>query len=79
MRAFGSLAGIGGVWQYYGEATRGGTAVRAKQKNASSKAEAFFVHAGDDLLSHMVPHAVPSALKGLTAVFGMGTGVSPSP
>jgi hypothetical protein len=26
----------------------------------------------------MVPHAVPSTLKGLTAVFGMGTGVSPS-
>ena len=24
-------------------------------------------------------HAVPSALRGLTAVFGMGTGVSPSP
>ncbi len=24
-------------------------------------------------------HAVPSALEGLTAVFGMGTGVSPPP
>ena len=34
---------------------------------------------GDDLLSHTLAHAVPSALKGLTAVFGMGTGVSPSP
>ena len=34
---------------------------------------------GGDLLSHPVTQAVPSALRGLTAVFGMGTGVSPSP
>ena len=34
---------------------------------------------GGVLLSHAVAHAVPSALKGLTSVFGMGTGVSPSP
>jgi hypothetical protein len=32
---------------------------------------------GDDLLSHPVSGAVPSALEGLTAVFGMGTGVAP--
>ena len=31
---------------------------------------------GDDLLSHH--KAVPSALKGLTSVFGMGTGGTPS-
>src|SRR6516164_4985383 len=29
---------------------------------------------GSDLLSHAVAHAVPSALEGLTTVFGMGTG-----
>ncbi len=34
--------------------------------------------AGDDVLSHRVPPAVPSAQRGLTAVFGMGTGVSPA-
>ena len=34
---------------------------------------------GNVLLSHTVTHAVPSALKGLTSVFGMGTGVSPPP
>jgi hypothetical protein len=34
---------------------------------------------GGDLLSHPVTQAVPSAQRGLTAVFGMGTGVSPSP
>ena len=32
---------------------------------------------GNDLLSHRVAPAVPSALEGLTTVFGMGTGVSP--
>ena len=32
---------------------------------------------GDDLLSHAVTSAVPSALEGLTTVFGMGTGVAP--
>src|SRR5437660_12572999 len=32
---------------------------------------------GDDLLSQTVASPVPSALTGLTAVFGMGTGVSP--
>jgi hypothetical protein len=33
---------------------------------------------GDVLLSHEVYLEVPSGLKGLTAVFGMGTGVAPS-
>jgi hypothetical protein len=35
------------------------------------------VKRGDVLLSHPVSRAVPSVLEGLTAVFGMGTGVSP--
>src|SRR5580704_3597434 len=34
---------------------------------------------GGVLLSHAVPRAVPSALKGLTSGFGMEPGVSPSP
>ena len=33
---------------------------------------------GDDLLSHTLARAVPLALEGLTAVFGMGTGVAPA-
>jgi hypothetical protein len=36
------------------------------------------IYPGDDLLSHTVTRAVPSALKGLTSVFGKGTGVTPS-
>ena len=35
----------------------------------------FYKIPGGDLLSHTVTHAVPSALRGLTPVFGMGTGV----
>src|ERR1051325_3647047 len=37
---------------------------------------AFTNTAGSDLLSHTVSHAVPSAVSGLTSVFGMGTGVT---
>jgi hypothetical protein len=34
--------------------------------------------ADDGLLSHDLSIAVPSTLRGLTAVFGMGTGVAPA-
>ena len=34
---------------------------------------------GGDLLSQALAGQVPSALRGLTALFGMGRGVSPSP
>ena len=34
---------------------------------------------GDKLLSHRVLAALPSSTEGLTAVFGMGTGISPRP
>ena len=34
--------------------------------------------AGDGLLSQALSSQVPSALQGLTAVFGMGTGVAPA-
>jgi len=33
---------------------------------------------GDDLLSHTGNRAIPSALRVLTALFGMGRGVSPA-
>ena len=39
----------------------------------------FFLESGSDLLSRAVSSQVPSALKGLTSVFGMGTGGSLSP
>jgi hypothetical protein len=34
--------------------------------------------AGDGLLSRVLSDGVPSALSGLTTVFGMGTGVAPT-
>ena len=36
----------------------------------------FEFNPGNDLVSHKVALAVPSALRGLTSVFGMGTGVT---
>ena len=39
----------------------------------------FKINPGNVLLSQPVTRQVPSALRGLTAVFGMGTGGSPSP
>ena len=35
------------------------------------------MNSGDDLLSQGASPQVPSALAGLTSVFGMGTGISP--
>src|SRR5688572_25164004 len=58
----------------------GGVCVRAtrapyKEKAASSLDEtALRNNPGSDLLSHTPAHAVPSAVAGLTSVFGMGTG-----
>src|SRR5438067_9170300 len=37
---------------------------------------AFIINPGGFLLSHAVARAVPSAPRGLTSVFGMGTGVT---
>ena len=37
-----------------------------------------YMGSGGDLLSRAVTSQVPSALKGLTSVFGMGTGGTPS-
>ncbi len=38
----------------------------------------FYNKSGIDLLSHTVTHAVPSAQRGLTSLFGMGRGVTPA-
>ena len=51
---------------------------RQKTTKAPSRNSAwgFLYKNGGDLLSHTVARAVPSALKSLTSVFGMGTGGS---
>ena len=48
-------------------------AVGIPQKN-SALSGVYIVESGGDLLSRTVTSQVPSALKGLTSVFGMGTG-----
>ncbi len=50
----------------------------AHKKTRYLKGIGFLKNAGGVLLSHLVTQAVPSALKSLTAVFGMGTGVTSS-
>ena len=49
-------------------------AVNAKKAPFSGT---FFKKSGGDLLSQGDSPQVPSALAGLTSVFGMGTGVTP--
>ena len=52
---------------------------RAKKKSPTHRDDAsgFVNIPGSDLLSHRPAPAVPSAVEGLTSVFGMGTGVTP--
>ena len=47
-------------------------------RNIGGKLTLSLLESGDDLLSRAVSSQVPSTLKGLTSVFGMGTGGTPS-
>jgi hypothetical protein len=49
-----------------------------QRKRPRSFLNVAFIYAGNDLLSHTLSRAVQSALRGLTSVFGMGTGGSPA-
>src|SRR5260370_11731418 len=49
-----------------------------KRKRPRSFLNVAFIYAGNDLLSHTLSRAVPSAQRGLTSVFGMGTGGTPA-
>src|SRR5208283_394221 len=50
----------------------------AKGKGQSDFSDWPLFNAGNDLRSHTLSRAVPSAQRGLTSVFGMGTGGSPA-
>ncbi len=51
--------------------------MQVKTKKPTPKSGLFFkTYAGDHLISHTISRAVPSAQRGLTTVFGMGTGVT---
>ncbi len=47
---------------------------RKNKKPAPKSGLCFEIYAGDHLISHTLSRAVPSAQRGLTSVFGMGTG-----
>src|SRR4029077_12773698 len=49
-----------------------------KRKRPSRFLSMAFIYAGNYLLSHTLSRAVPSAQRGLTSVFGMGTGGTPA-
>jgi hypothetical protein len=58
--------------------------VHTREKGPAKRARAWpgpscSMNSGDVLLSQGVSPQVPSALAGLTSVFGMGTGVTPPP
>ena len=55
------------------------TVSRGQRNKPSHTAELISLESGNVLLSRPVSRQVPSALKGLTSVFGMGTGGSLSP
>ena len=57
----------------------GETVSRGQRNKPSHTAELISLESGNVLLSRPVSRQVPSALKGLTSVFGMGTGGSLSP
>ena len=50
--------------------------VDGKRKRPSRLLLMAVIYVGDDLLSHALSRTVQSALRGLTSVFGMGTGIS---
>ena len=49
-----------------------------KEKATEISLNGLLFNAGNDLRSHTLSRAVPSALRGLTSVFGMGTGGTPA-
>ena len=49
-----------------------------KEKGLEEFLQGLCINPGNDLLSHQVSLTVPLALRGLTSVFGMGTGVTPA-
>ena len=52
--------------------------VQKAKARLSTRTGLCYKNPGDDLLSHAVAHIVPSALRGLSALFGMGRGISPA-
>ena len=58
------------------ERSRQGNRDSAQRKKPHPRKDGAQEYAGDHLISHTLTRAVPSAQRGLTSVFGMGTGVT---
>jgi hypothetical protein len=60
------------------ESAKAGKGSLVQKEEAVCYEQTASIYVGDDLLSHTLSRAVQSALRGLTSVFGMGTGISPA-
>ena len=68
-----------GQWLEVADLLAVATQISSKKEKATADSSAWpLINAGDDRLSHTVSRAVPWAQRGLTTVFGMGTGVTPA-
>ena len=66
-------------WSQHGRVTAAPVKIiRPCRKEEAPRLRCFYMESGSDLSSRAVSSQVLSALKGLTAVFGMGTGGTPS-
>ena len=66
-------------WSQHGRVTAEPVKIiRPCRKEEAPRLRCFYMESGSDLSSRAVSSQVLSALKGLTAVFGMGTGGTPS-
>ena len=64
-------------WKIFGMFSTG-RYLGGKKETAPRCSREAVIYVGDDLLSHTLSRAVQSARRGLTSVFGMGTGISPA-
>src|SRR5690606_253937 len=76
-RLTGGAGPSGGARPKFAAKQQKGVSGMQKKSTAPDNGAVLKNFPGTDLLSRPVARAVPSALEGLTAVFGMGTGVSP--
>ena len=63
----------------HGQDDRRGNSVGFLNKKSPLELTRGLKESGNDLLSHTVARAVPSAQEGLTSEFGMESGVAPPP
>jgi hypothetical protein len=63
-------------WKCRSEVCPAESCRKIKRASLIAQTDPLYFNPGDDLRSHTVARAVSSARRGLTSVFGMGTGVT---